>query len=214
MINVGGSGQPNVSLLGGAQLPQFNARGQLQQHPNATPANVGGSMEPMTAALLTSAVIAGVPYVVEGGANAWDWMTAPEAVDINLDETNQIWANLREQEEAANMEAIRRVRATAGQHVGMNLAMSGASGLSSMNPALAGMARQGELQAAGRISGLERQAVQDRAAYEGSRAEAINRQVAGLGGRKHHKKAVLEGYARASDGPDAERYRAAASSVG
>ena len=164
-----------------------------------------------------SAAIGAAPYVMELGAGAWDFLSNRNPINVDLDKTEAMWADLRGQEEAANLEAIRRARGTAGMALGREMAASGHAGLSGMNPALRGIARQGELQAGGLVARMERQRVQDRADYESSRAGALNQQIAGLGGRTYRKKSILEGYAaaaaQAGRGTDAERYRAAAASV-
>lgn len=177
---------------------------------------VGGSMSAAGAALFGKGVEATAPYIFDLGANLYDM--ARGVPDIELGEQQKVFSDLQGQLDKYNQEAIRRALGSAGQAVGGNLAMSGAAGLSSFNPVLAAMARQGELQAGRVVSGLERQGVQDRADFETSRAEAINRQLMAMRGTSTRKRNVFEGYGQASKEAgnllDAERYRAAAASVG
>jgi hypothetical protein len=176
----------------------------------------GGGMTPLMASLLSKGAEAGMPYLINAGANLYDSMRG--VPDIQLGEQEKVWSDLEQQMNEQNQEAIRRALGSAGMAVGGNMAMSGAAGLSSFNPVLAAMARQGELQAGRVVSGLERRGVQDRADYQTSRADAINKQLMAMRGTSTRRGNVAEGYARASQKAgnlaDAERYRAAASSVG
>lgn len=179
---------------------------------------MGGAASGMAglgSALLSQGISAGIPYAIQGASWLYDQMRG--VPNIELGEQEKVWADLEKQMEEQNQEAIRRAQGASGQAVGGNLAMSGAAGLSSFNPVLAAMARQGEIQSGRVVSGLERQGFQDRSDYQSSRAEAINRQLAGMTGSSARKANVAEGYARASTNAgnlaDAERYRAASSSV-
>ena len=174
----------------------------------------GGGMEPVTAALLSTGISAGLPYVMDFGSYLYDLARGEPEVDLTLQQKE--FADLNEELAGVNQEAIRRARATAGQALGANMAMSGAAGLSSFNPVLAAMARQGELQAGRTISGMERQGVQDRADFAASRAEAINRQLANLKGSSARRANIARAYAEGSmdNSVEAERYRAAAASMG
>lgn len=164
----------------------------------AAPALASAAMSPLGAALLGSAVEAGLPYLIEGGANLYDAMTgAGKQEGQRLAEREKMFAGLQKQLDDANQEAIRRARATAGQAIGGQLAMSGIGGLSSFNPVLAAQARQGEAQMAGRISALERQAIQSRADYETGRAQAIDQALNSLTGSAVRRRNARRAYEQA-----------------
>lgn len=66
--------------------------------------------------------------------------------------------------------------------------------MSSFNPILAAQARQGEAQMAGRISNLERQAIQSRADYETGRAQAIDQALNSLTGSAVRRRNARRAY--------------------
>ena len=206
MLGLGGLGIMPGVVPGGSTGFSEAAKSSAQQ---------GGGMNPLLASLFSKGAEAVVPYAINAGASLYDMMRG--VPNIQLGEQEQVWSDLETQMEEQNQEAIRRAMGASGQAVGGNLAMSGASGLSSFNPVLAAMARQGEVQSGRVVSGLERQGFQDRSDYQSSRADAINKQLAGMSGTSARRGNVAEGYARAQQKAgnlaDAERYRAAASSV-
>ena len=156
---------------------------------------MNAAMSPLTAALLGTGVEALLPYGIDLLANAYDGLTGQGTQDgQRLAEREKLFAGLQGQLDAANQEAIRRARAVAGQAVGAQLAASGAAGLSSFNPILAAQARQGEAQMAGRISNLERQAIQSRADYETGRAQAIDQALNSLTGSAVRRRNARQAY--------------------
>lgn len=155
----------------------------------------GGGMPGLGAAVAGSLVEAGLPYLIEGGANLYDLITGAGTKEgERLADREKLFSGLQEQLDAANQEAIRRARAVAGQAIGGQLAMSGIGGLSSFNPVLAAQARQGEAQMAGRISALEQQAIQSRADYETGRAQAIDQALNSLTGSAVRRRNARRAY--------------------
>tara|TARA_R100001510_G_scaffold30679_1_gene27365 strand:- start:14452 stop:15099 length:648 start_codon:yes stop_codon:yes gene_type:complete len=156
---------------------------------------MNAAMSPMMAAVLGTGVEALLPYGIDFIANAYDGLTGQGTQDgRRLAEREKLFAGLQGQLDAANQEAIRRARATAGQAIGGQLAVSGAAGLSSFNPILAAQARQGEAQMAGRISNLERQGIQSRADYETGRAQAIDQALNSLTGSAVRRRNARQAY--------------------
>lgn len=156
---------------------------------------MNAAMSPMMAAVLGTGVEALLPYGIDFLANAYDGLSGQGKQDgRRLAEREKLFAGLQGQLDAANQEAIRRARATAGQAIGGQLAVSGAAGLSSFNPILAAQARQGEAQMAGRISNLERQAIQSRADYETGRAQAIDQALNSLTGSAVRRRNARRAY--------------------
>ena len=158
----------------------------------------GGAMSPMTAALLGTGAQALMPLAVDLGYLGFDALTgAGKDAGTDLAEREKLFAGLQGQLDEANMEAIRRARASAGQAIGGQLAASGVGGLSSFNPILAAQARQGEAQMANYISSLEQKRIQDRADYETGRAAAIDQRLDSLTGSAIRRRNAREAYRKA-----------------
>lgn len=157
---------------------------------------MSGPMNPLMASLLGTGVEMFLPGVINAGANIYDRITGAGNEDGSRIAANEkMFADLQAQRNAVMDEAIRRAKATAGQAIGANMAMSGAAGLSSFNPVLAAQARQGEAQIARGVSGLELQKNQDQADYQSSRIAAINAQLSNLRGteaRRRNARSTIE----------------------
>jgi len=156
---------------------------------------MSGPMSPMMASLLGTGAEMLLPYGINLAVNAFDGITgAGKQQGQMLAEREKLFSGLQDELNEANQEAIRRMQATAGQAMGTQLAASGAAGLSSFNPVLAGQARQGEAQMAGRIAAMQRRGIQDRADYETSRAQSINAALNNLSGSAVRRRNAREAY--------------------
>ena len=175
-------------------------------------------MDPLTAALIGTGINVATPYAMQGINYGLDAAFGNANMgSIDMPETYKLQMSLEEEQDRINEEAIRRAQETGGRHFGAAAAMSGAAGLSSFNPIMAAMARQGEMQAGSLVSDLQRRSLTDRVDTMANKNEMINQQLANIEGGPFSKRRAMGAYAsgaqKSGNLMDAERYRAAAASV-
>lgn len=155
-------------------------------------------MEPLTMALIASAVSAGLPYVAQAGKTAWD-----AAWDVDAPDMSGEMERKRQQDDEQNemFQALidQRMQA-AGRVTGASLA-TGEAGLMGFNPVLRAQARQGERHAMLDVGNIQRDWLGARQASEASRMQAVQETGRGImaasstgPGRRKRFAAMAEGY--------------------
>ena len=156
-------------------------------------------MEPLTMALIASAVSAGLPYAAQVGKTAWD-----AAWDVDAPDMSGEMERKRQQEEEQD-EVFRNLIAqrerSYGRATGAALGAGGGAGILGFNPVLMAQARQGELHAAEDVGNIQRDWLGARQASEASRMQAVQETGRGIMaasstgvGRRKRFRAMAEGY--------------------
>ena len=178
-------------------------------------------MDPLTMALVASAVSAGLPYVVQGakelyGATPFGSITSgeQEALRASVSREQARMMELQEEERKLREGQIATAKAAGGRATGAALAAGGGSGMLGFNPLMGAQARQGEMQTIAAIRGIQMDALRAKQEAEAQRRQAAEQTGAGIiastssgTGRRRRLNAMADAY---GSGPEADRLRAMA----
>jgi len=178
-------------------------------------------MDPLTMALIASAVSAGLPYVVQGvkegfGATPFGSITSGEREELreSVSREQARMMELQEEERKLREGQIATAKAAGGRATGAALAAGAGSNILGFNPLVGAQARQAEMQTMAAIRGIQVDALRAKQEAEAQRRQAAEQTGAGIiastsagTARRSRLNAMADAY---GSGPEADRLRAMA----
>lgn len=178
-------------------------------------------MEPLTMALIASAVSAGLPYatqLVKEGYGMTPWGSTTDAEEEQLRQSvgreQKRMQDLEEEERRMYAAQLASARSAGGRATGAAIASGGGSGILGFNPLMGAQARQGEMQTMATIRGIQSDALRSKQEREAQRRQAAEQTGAGIiastsagTARRRRLGAMADAY---GSGPEADRLRAMA----